>query len=376
MKIPFVEHHLFQILKRFDQQWLPLDLFLSHYFRSNKQLGSKDRQKIANSAFGMVRWKLLLDHLAGKDSSWESRFAIYKGFQPEAFLLVNTLPPHVRVSIPEPLFQLLVDAYGIEKALNLSQISNTQAPITVRTNTLKTTRDELFDLLSAQYDVSCTEVSPLGIEFKKREPFAEMEAFKQGFFEVQDEASQLVALEVHAQSGDQVLDYCAGAAGKSLAIGAQMGNLGQLYLHDISEAKLEKAKKRMKRAGVQNAQYFSTNSPLRKKLHGKMDYVLVDAPCSGSGTYRRNPDLKWKFTNESLDNLIKEQRTIFEEALYFVKPNGKIVYATCSLLKEENERQVDYFLKQYPLSLEKSPFVSLPSFGGMDGFFAATFRRL
>ena len=190
---------------------------------------------------------------------------------------------------------------------------------------------------------------------------------------MQDEASQQVAALVQAKPGDHVLDYCSGSGGKALAFAPAMDGKGQIYLHDIRAHILQEAKRRLKRAGVQNAQVLTTDKlkPLKKKC----DWVLVDAPCTGTGTLRRNPDMKWRFTGEMLQRLIGEQRTIFEKALSYLKPEGRIVYATCSILKEENSEQIAHFLKTYGLKLEDSPLQTLPEEGGMDGFFGAVLLR-
>lgn len=375
MKLSFPEYHLFQILKRFDHQHLPLDLFINHYFRANKALGSKDRQQILENIYGMTRWLSLLDHLVEGQPSWEKRYQVYQTFQPDQFLYVNSIPLNVRVSFPEELFQLLVKQYGEEKAVKLCQICNTQAPITIRTNPLKISRDVLLDRFAQRFDVAPCEHSDLGILFKKREPLASLPEFKEGFFEIQDEASQLAASLVDVQPGQHVLDYCAGAGGKTLAFAHKLQNQGQIYLHDIRSFILTKARERLKRAGIQNAQYLPPDHAHLSKLKKKMDWVLVDAPCSGTGTLRRNPDQKWKFSQETLTRLLGQQRMIFEKGLSYLKPGGKIVYATCSLLRDENEKQVEHFLATYPLKLVKDPFVSLPTYGGMDGFFAVVLER-
>jgi 16S rRNA C967 or C1407 C5-methylase (RsmB/RsmF family) len=198
--------------------------------------------------------------------------------------------------------------------------------------------------------------------------------FKAGLFEVQDEASQIVAAQVNAFPGTHVLDYCCGAGGKALAIAPSMQGKGQMYLHDIRTQIFAEAKKRLKRAGIQNAQFILPNDK-KKKFIGKMDWVLADVPCSGSGTLRRNPDMKWRFQASDIEELVQKQREIFEKALSFVKHKGHIVYATCSILPEENEQQVDFFLKHFPVRLVKEPFQSFPRKGKMDGFYAATLQK-
>lgn len=373
--LSFQEYHLFQILRRFDNQHLPLDLFLNHYFRANGALGSKDRKYLAETTYGMTRHKMLLDHLAGDQKAYEKRAAIFKGFQPEQYLRVSTIPLHIRVSFPKDLFDLFVAQYGEDKALMLCSINNTQAPTTIRVNPLKTTREHLMALWEGKYEIEPCVRSPLGIQFKKRIPFFEMEEFRAGFFEVQDEASQLAADRMRVKPGEQALDYCAGSGGKTLAFGPRMQNKGQIYLHDVRTLALEQARKRLARAGIQNAQALGPHHPHLEKLKKKMDWVFVDAPCSGTGTLRRNPDMKAKFSLEMLTRLASEQKVIFEKALSFVRPGGKIIYATCSLLTQENEQQVAHFIKTYNLNIEEEPFISLPTFGAMDGFFAQTLSK-
>ena len=198
-------------------------------------------------------------------------------------------------------------------------------------------------------------------------------SLKKDCFEIQDEASQLIAALVEAEPGQHVLDYCSGSGGKTLAFAHRLDKKGQIYLHDIRPAILEQARKRLKRADIQNAQPLPAGHANLKKLRKKMDWTFVDAPCTGTGTLRRNPDQKWKFSSELLNRLLGEQRTIFERALSYVKPGGKIIYATCSMLAQENEDQVEHFLKTYDLKLAHPPFSSLPAPGAMDGMFAAVF---
>ena len=182
--------------------------------------------------------------------------------------------------------------------------------------------------------------SPCGIEFHKRINFFELEEFKAGFFEVQDEGSQLMADLVDAAPGQSVLDYCAGSGGKTLAFAPKMQEKGQIFLHDIRPFALQEARKRLRRAVIQNAQIVLPDHQNLKRLKKKMHWVLVDVPCTGTGTMRRNPDMKWNFTRETLERLMGQQRTIFEKALSFMRPDGRIVYATCSLLKESKSGSV------------------------------------
>lgn len=373
-KLPFREHHLLTFFEAYEQQAIPLDLALNHYFRAHKSLGSKDRAYLAETIYALVRWRSLLDELGSKPTSWETRIAVWKEGNLEAARSRSDIPQHVRVSFPKNLFDRMVASHGLEKACQLCLASNAPAPTTVRANALKTSREALLEQWKSRYAVVPCAQAPCGITFLKKLNFFELPEFKQGLFEVQDEGSQLLAGLVAAQPGQWVMDYCAGSGGKTLAFAPAMQNRGQIYLHDIRAHALAECRKRLRRAGIQNAQVVSSEDSKLKKLKKKMDWVLVDAPCSGTGTLRRNPDMKWKFSDEMLQRLVGQQRTIFERALSFVKPEGYIVYGTCSLLKEENEEQAAHFLRTYSLEQFGDLFQTLPFEGGMDGFFGVVFR--
>lgn len=355
----------------FEKSTLPLDVFLNKYFRTHKQLGSKDRKNICEELYPMIRQKILIDYYAKKPLTPESR---HKAYQKIANSPVDTsLPSNLQVSFPKVFFDLIKKHYGKEKALEICKISNTQAPITIRVNQGLITREKIVENFKNLYPFSIGKHSPAAISFHKRINFFSLPEFKKGYFEIQDEGSQLIGFLVKAKPKDHVLDYCAGSGGKTLAFAHQLKGKGQIYLHDIRIPALLEAKKRLKRAGVQNAQILNPDTK-QKHLNGKMDWVLVDAPCSGSGTLRRNPDMKERFSLEMIDQLVQKQKDIFEKALTFTKEKGHIVYATCSLFPEENEEQVKYFLKKYSLTLKE--MVSwLPEKEGMDGFFGAVFQK-
>lgn len=375
--LPFRDHHLLCLLQGYEAQQQPLDLHISNYFRANKALGSKDKAFIAESVYAMVRWQGLLDYVCSHPGSWTSRFDAYRSVDLRVSQQDLSLPPYTRVSFPKILFDLIVKSHGEERAIELCLISNTQAPTTIRANTLKISRDELLSRWEQIYSVRPCERACNGIVFGEKINFFTLPEFKQGLFEVQDEGSQLLASLVQPKPGDLVMDFCAGSGGKTLAFAPGMENKGQIFLHDVRKHALLESRKRLKRAGIQNGQQVAADDEQRlKKLKKKMDWVLVDAPCSGTGTFRRNPDMKWKFEDETLRRLIGQQRTIFEKALSFLKPGGSIVYGTCSILDEENEEQVKHFLKTYPLQLVGDCFKTLPVKGGMDGFFGCVFRLL
>lgn len=355
----FRQYHLSTVLESLESQKIPLDAFLSRYFREHKALGSKDRLFISETIYHYIRWKSLFQHLKIEPSALD----------PSLHLKDPTIPAHVRYGMPLPLYNLLAETYGEDQTQAFGLISNHRAPLTIRVNPLKTSRDQLLTQWKNSFKVSPCPQSPLGIYFHEKMNFHTLPEFKDGLFEIQDEASQLAAALVKAKPKQHVLDYCAGAGGKTLAFAHSLDNTGQIYLHDIRPRALQEARKRLNRAGVQNVQF--TLSPAQK---GKMDWVVVDVPCTGTGTFRRNPDLKWKFEIADLDNLLQEQREIFREAFAYLHPQGTIVYMTCSILPQENEKQAAYFQETFGLEVVEK-FQTLPVQNGMDGFFAIAMRR-
>ncbi len=372
MNSKFIEHHIFSILNSI--QTKPLDVFLSHYLRKHKNIGSKERAAICEPIYGMIRWRGLLDYLSKGPASWESRYKIYSSINPLDYAADTTIPPHIRVSFPKELFQLIANAFGEEKAMAFCLISNTKAPTTIRANALKITREALLKKWEGLYEVSPTIQSEEGITFHKRINFFGLPEFKEGLFEIQDEGSQLLAKLVKPQPKEHVFDYCAGSGGKTLAFAPAMENKGVIYLHDIRDFTLQEAKKRLKRAGIQNAQLMYYDDPKKNRLKHKMEWVLVDAPCSGLGTIRRNPDMKWKIDSEVIERLHLEQREIFKKALDFLHPKGQIVYTTCSILPKENEEQTAHFIKTFGLEIVKELKI-FPQEGGMDGFYGVVYKR-
>lgn len=373
-EIPFRDHHLCAFLKNFSESKKPLDLALSDYFRTHKSLGSKDRRLIGDTLYEMVRWKSLIDFFC-PSSLPQERLKCFRKLSLEECLQNPRIPEPIRLSLPPFLYERWLAVYGRETTIQLGRILNQPAPTTIRVNLLKTTREALFQAWKDQYDISLCEQAPAGIHFWKREPLFSLPAFKEGLFEVQDEGSQLIAEQMQPKSTDHVLDYCSGSGGKTLAFAPRMGGKGQIYLHDIRPHALAEARKRLKRAGIQNAQCLPPGHPQLNSLKGKMDWVLADVPCSGTGTLRRNPDSKWKIDSEQVLRLSQQQREITQEALSYVRPGGYLVYSTCSILPEENQDQVSFFLKHLPLTLEKEPTLLLPQERGRDGFFYALFRK-
>lgn len=374
--LPFRIFHLHNLLTGYTDQTLPVDLYIHHYFKAHKALGSQDRGFIAEAFYGLIRRQSLIDYLTDNSKDWEVRIKAYFDEDINKLSHDTSIPLLARISFPEDLFEAIARSHGPEKAAEICRTCNFPAPTTVRVNTIKISRDELFKRWKDVYDISLCSASATGIIFHKKISFFSLEEFKKGYFEVQDEGSQLLANLVQVKPGDQVLDYCSGSGGKTLAFAPFMESKGQIFLHDIRPRVLSEAKKRLKRAGVQNAQIIDAEETLRlNKLKKRMDWVLVDAPCTGTGTLRRNPDMKWKYESAMLQRLVGQQRQIFERALSFLKPGGKIVYGTCSILNEENRGQIDHFMKAYDLQLVGDPFECIPTPGGPDGFFGAVLER-
>lgn len=375
MKIPFRDYHTLQILENFETQTLPLDLYLRFFFRKKKSIGAKDRREIAKAVYTLMRWRGLIDYIISKPATWEKRLAAFKEFDPLKFQDDETIPLYVRASFPKEYFDLLVTFYGEKKAHRLCLILNEEAPTFIRANPLKCTREELFEKLKGKCSLSFCQHAPFGLKIHEKINFFALEEFKSGLFEIQDEASQIASLLVAAKPKDRILDFCAGAGGKSLAYAFMLHGHGQIFLHDIREAILLQAKKRFKRAGIQNYQIIPPDELLAKIKPNSMDWVVLDVPCSGSGTLRRNPDAKWKFSKEDLAELIAKQRDIFEKALFFLSKKGKIAYMTCSIFPEENLKQVEFFCQKYNLKLFGESFFSFPEHKGKDGFFGAVMER-
>lgn len=374
MHLPFRKYHASQVLLEALDFRYPVDLVIYYYFKENKALGSKDRAAISEDVYTFIKWRDLLNFIY-PEKTLEEKVLLLDNFQPSSYLEDSKIPLSTRLSCPPDLFSAFSNSIGEKEASKLALCCNTQAPVAIRANIHKTDRETLLDKLSDRLDLSLCKHSPVGLQLGKRAALFQFDEFKQGLFEMQDEGSQLLALLLKARPGDLILDFCSGSGGKSLAFAPQTQGKGQIFLHDIRKKALREAKVRFKRAGIQNAQFLLPSSPALNRLKKKCDWVYVDAPCSGTGTLRRNPDMKYRFTQEMLQELVGKQKNIFEKALSFLKPGGKIIYATCSVLKEENIDQVNYFLNTFPLTLVEEVFSSIPQENEMDGFFAAVFQK-
>lgn len=348
----------------------PADAVVSRFFRDNRGLGPRERATLAETVYTVLRKKLLFDHLAPSGSgSKERRLAILGFHGPRDFLksalteqeknwldqcdAINPadLMERHRHNLPEWLVQPLKDQLG-DEFWPLAESMAQNAPLDLRVNVLKEKRaDVQKELARAAIKSVATPYSPWGLRIEGKPALTKLDAFTRGAIEVQDEGSQLLALLLDAKRGEMVVDFCAGAGGKTLAIGATMRSTGRLYAFDVSAHRLDALKPRMARSGLSNihpAAIAHERDERIKRLAGKIDRVLVDAPCSGLGTLRRNPDLKWRQSAKAVQELVVKQAAILDSAARLLKPGGRLVYATCSILPQENEAIAEAFTAAHP----------------------------
>jgi len=396
----------------------PADGIVSAFFRQQRGLGSRERHTLAETTYTVLRQRLLWQHLAQSGSGpLERRLAIlaWQGGEPflrgallehEALWLAEvgkvdrqTLPEKLRHNLPDWLAGSLRESLGDDFWPLVSALGET-APLDLRVNLIKAKRDEVVQALAlADIHAQPTPFSPWGLRVQGKPAVNQLALFKDGAIEVQDEGSQMLALLTDPKRGEMVVDFCAGAGGKTLALGAAMRNTGRLYAFDVSGHRLDALKPRLARSGLSNvhpAQIAHERDERIKRLAGKIDRVLVDAPCSGLGTLRRNPDLKWRQSPKSVQELQVKQAAILAGAARLLKPGGRLVYATCSLLAAENEAVADAFSTERaadfaPVPAEQAllaarvegasalcdgPYLRLwPHRHQTDAFFAAVWQR-
>jgi 16S rRNA (cytosine967-C5)-methyltransferase len=337
----------------------PADAVVSRFFRDNRNLGPRERATLAETVYTVLRKKLLFDHLAPSGSGpRERRYAILGFYGPRDFLssaltdqektwLANCdavrpadLMERHRHNLPEWLVEPLKAQLG-DGFWPLVDSLSQSAPLDLRVNVLKEKRADVQKELAREAIKSvATPYSPWGLRIEGKPALTKLDLFSRGAVEVQDEGSQLLALLLDAKRGEMVVDFCAGAGGKTLAIGATMRSTGRLYAFDVSGHRLDALKPRLARSGLSNvhpAAIAHERDDRVKRLAGKMDRVLVDAPCSGLGTLRRNPDLKWRQSPKAVEELVAKQTAILASAARLLKSGGRLVYATCSILPQENE---------------------------------------
>jgi 16S rRNA (cytosine967-C5)-methyltransferase len=395
----------------------PADAVVSRFFRDNRHLGPRERATLSETVFQVLRKKLLFEHMARSGSGAKERRLAILGFAgPRDFVksalndtekkwldMCGSIQPSDLMSqhihnLPDWLARPLKDQLGDEfEALAKSFLE--PSTLDLRVNDLNEKRAEVHKELTAA-GIVCepTPYSPWGLRLQGKPSLAKIKAFERGAIEVQDEGSQLLALLLDAHRGEMVVDFCAGAGGKTLAIGASMRNTGRLYAMDTSAHRLDALKPRLARSQLSNvhpAAIAHERDDRVKRLAGKIDRVLVDAPCSGLGTLRRNPDLKWRQKPEGIADVAATQTAILDSAARLLKSGGRLVYATCSVLPQENEDIANAFSKSHPdfvalpvvdeltrlkvanaQSLCHGNFLRLwPHRQGTDGFFAAVWVR-
>lgn len=413
------------------------DAVAASYFRGRRFFGSKDRAEVARRYYGLLRRRARLgwwiDHVLERPADappaparfWvladlmltdrrdaSAAYEMFDGgpYRPAALsraerTLVDALqrqplehpdmPRAVRQELPEWILPDLDKLFPGDEA-EIAAL-NVEAPLDLRVNPLLTNREEAqAALTAAEVDCAPTELSPLGLRVRGRPALGHLPPFQKGMIEIQDEGSQIVALLADARPGYAVIDYCAGAGGKTLALAGQMQNKGRLIACDISAQRLERAVLRLRRAGVHNVERRPLDDESKgwlKRQAGRFDRVLVDAPCSGTGTWRRNPDMKWRIGPTDVEELTALQTEILANAAKLAKPGGRVIYATCSLLTVENEGVVEAFLAAHPdfsilpvteiwgetvggVCPVPGPFLRLsPGAHGTDGFFAAVLTK-
>ena len=351
----------------------PADQVVSHYFRQHRELGHADRGFVAEAVFAVLRRKRSLSaRCAGEVTSRRlllAALACLQGMNRRELegvlsesegkwlaqakaVKMEELPPAVRLDLPDWLYAEFSAQFAADEVVQLAAGLNQPAPLDLRVNSLKASRQGVLARLLADGLVaeSCT-YSPLGIRLAGKPALSKHPLFIDGSIEVQDEGSQLLGFLLQPKRGEMVADFCAGAGGKTLLLGALMRSQGRLYAFDVDERRLARLKPRLARSGLSNVHPVRIDSERDTKIRrlaGKLDRVLVDAPCSGLGTLRRNPDLKWRQTPASVAELCSKQEAILAAAGGLVKPGGRLVYATCSVLEAENEVIVQSFLARFP----------------------------
>jgi 16S rRNA (cytosine967-C5)-methyltransferase len=393
----------------------PADQALSAYFRSHRNLGQQDRAFIAETVFAVLRRKRSLETAAGSAAPHALAIAaLIRVFGLSGRALedkdaelatriksaqTGTFAQAVQADLPDWLWQRLCDENGPAEAMAIARGLLNPAPLDLRVNLAKLSREEALARLELEavptpLEGTPTAFSPAGIRLKGKPQINRHALFLDGSLEVQDEGSQVLAYLLAPRRGEMVADFCAGAGGKTLAIAMLMQGTGRVYAMDVSEKRLRELAPRAARAGISNVHpiVLSGEGDVRaKRLAGKIDRVLVDAPCSGFGTLRRNPDLKWRHGEGAVTELAAKQARILKAAAKLLKPGGRLVYATCSVLAEENEAVADRFAAEHAefkslsctellatqrIALETGERLRLwPHRHGTDGFFAAAFER-
>jgi 16S rRNA (cytosine967-C5)-methyltransferase len=414
-----------------DQGWLA-DRALERVLRRERRLWSGERRAVSEAVYGLVRWRGQLEWIVDPGGSASARIAPellyalwlarFGGLEPEAAAKRLAVPPRslaalegadgriaaladpverlaIEESLPRWIAARFADELGLEEARALSRALNQRAPLAARANLLRASRDELRRRLAAEgMSAQPTPYSPWGLILDGHENAFALQSFREGWFEIQDEGSQLLALALGARPGKLVVDACAGAGGKSLALAVEMRNKGDLFALDSDEGRLDEARRRARRAGVHNlrARVIPAGAEAGEALAdlaGKADRVLVDAPCSGLGALRRKPDTRWRLAPEEPARFAALQRELTARFARLLKPGGRLLYATCAIGRAENEEVAAFVAGELPgmapaplalglgeelarsLGAQGHELRLLPHRHGTDGFYAALFER-
>jgi 16S rRNA (cytosine967-C5)-methyltransferase len=440
MKFSSLIGHAGELLQLVRSTEKPADSVIDTYFRSHKYLGSHDRRFVAESTYGTLRHlrkcESLLKRALGDRADRvipEDGFLLLivtylLAIEPRTPIKVADLEPALKsgnlksqlgsilqsvssasdvhttgsaesigeeYSYPDWMVQRFLDQYGEKETVQVCQSLNAQAPLTLRVNLLKSTVEDCQEALKKEgVTTERTRLSPFGLVVPKRINIFQLQAFRDGLFEVQDEGSQLLPYLLDPKPTARVLDACAGAGGKTLELSALMKNRGEIIAADVHSYRLDQLRKRAQRAGVSNVRIRQVQDigDLGERYAGYFDLVVIDVPCSGIGTLRRNPGMKWMVTEETIREVSEKQRHILEASVPFVKTGGRLAYATCTLFREENETVVENFLQAHPeFALDDPPldkakfdfspysvgkYVRLaPHRDGTDGFFIAVVKK-
>jgi 16S rRNA (cytosine967-C5)-methyltransferase len=417
-----------EVLTEVETRHRPVQIALKEWGAAHRFAGSGDRTAIGNLVFDSLRNKASLGATMHGDTPRALALATYvitwgNSLEKLSEAIANDRhapdpltedeignlssdqtdapKPSDQADVPSWLWPDFEAVFG-DSAIEEGRALATRAPVDLRTNTLKSDREKVLKRL-AHTGAAAAELSPVGVRILAKPGMARMphiqaeEGYRKGWFELQDEASQLVALLAQAQPGEQVLDYCAGGGGKTLALAASMQNKGQLYAYDADRLRLAPIHERLQRAGIRNIQVRDPASSTLDGLEGQMNLVFIDAPCTGTGVWRRRPDSKWRLAERALTERVQDQRHVLENASKYVKPGGRLVYVTCSVLAKENQEQASWFLENNPdfqavsaldvwkknlpekqtprYASERGDLLLTPASTSTDGFFIALFER-
>jgi len=421
--------HILELLEILQQDQRPADHLIDNFFRSRRYLGAHDRRTLAETVYGILRHRRLLQALVARvqptsasDPVWwlaAYKLHVEKAAVPavaaalanptrwpttptltELMQLAEQTPedfaanPGILLSFPDWLVEELQNQHGEQEAWRLLHALNQPPPLTIRVNTLKTTREACQQALQQRgYASTPTRFSPFGLQLTQRTNLFALDLFRDGWFEVQDEGSQIISLLLDPKPTWRIADVCAGGGGKTLHLASLMKNRGEIFAFDVSAKRLTNLQRRSRRSGAHNIRVHALpEGELLEHLLGKLDAILIDAPCSGSGVLRRNPDAKWKITAAMVKELAAKQQHLLQHYTRLLKPGGRLVYATCSVLAQENEQVVQAFLTSSPDFQEEDAAAILqhyqlevlaaghavpllPHRHGCDGFFAAVMTR-